>query len=221
VDFIKLHLKETDIFCFQEVFEMVEGVPPRIKGSVRLTILSELYTILHEFELFTMPSQIFEGCSETLTIFVRKGIAAKDGGIPVYKHEGGTVNLQYACFSINNKKYTVCNFHGYWSPTGKGDLPGRFEQTKSIKEFLDSIDGEKILCGDFNMLPSNLCLSTLKLGMRDLITEYGIRSTRSGLYEGFERFADFIFVSKGVKVGGFSVTENVVSDHLPLMLEFF
>lgn len=56
--------------------------------------------------------------------------------------------------------------------------------------------------------------------MHNLISEYNVTSTRSSLYTKEEKFADYTFISKGIAVQGFRVLQDVVSDHLPLLLEF-
>ena len=56
--------------------------------------------------------------------------------------------------------------------------------------------------------------------MRNLIKEYRITSTRSHFYESDVRFADYVLVSPEIKVRDFRVLDDVVSDHLPLYVEF-
>jgi endonuclease/exonuclease/phosphatase (EEP) superfamily protein YafD len=48
---------------------------------------------------------------------------------------------------------TVVNFHGLWNGKGKTDTPDRIAQSQNILRFLEGVDGEIILCGDFNLLP--------------------------------------------------------------------
>jgi endonuclease/exonuclease/phosphatase family metal-dependent hydrolase len=93
-------------------------------------------------------------------------------------------------------------------------------QTKNIKAFLDSCSGEKILCGDFNLKPSTKSLAILEKGMRNLIKDYRIDSTRTLIYDKPERFADYVLVSPGIKVKSFDVLDDTVSDHSPLVLDF-
>ena len=50
--------------------------------------------------------------------------------------------------------------------------------------------------------------------------EFGVGATRTRLYAGAERHADYVFVSPGVAVSDFRVLPDEVSDHAPLMLEF-
>ncbi len=57
-------------------------------------------------------------------------------------------------------------------------------------------------------------------GLRNLIKEYGITSTRTSFYTKPEKFADYMLVSPGVEVKDFKVLPDEVSDHSPLYLEF-
>ncbi len=56
--------------------------------------------------------------------------------------------------------------------------------------------------------------------MRNLVKEFGVKSTRSKLYTKPVKFADYILVSNDVKVNKFDVINMEVSDHLPLFLDF-
>jgi endonuclease/exonuclease/phosphatase family metal-dependent hydrolase len=57
-------------------------------------------------------------------------------------------------------------------------------------------------------------------GLKNLVAEFGVVSTRTSLYARPERFADYVFVSPGVDVFAFRVLRDEVSDHAPLMLQF-
>ncbi|MGH7175090.1 MAG: endonuclease/exonuclease/phosphatase family protein, partial [Minisyncoccia bacterium] len=56
-------------------------------------------------------------------------------------------------------------------------------------------------------------------GMRNLIEEYKITSTRTSFYDETEKFADYAFVSPEAKVLDFKVLPEEVSDHAALYLE--
>jgi endonuclease/exonuclease/phosphatase family metal-dependent hydrolase len=60
----------------------------------------------------------------------------------------------------------------------------------------------------------------LEDGMRNLIREYKITSTRTSFYPKTEKFADYFFVSPEVQVNDFQVLPDEVSDHAPLLLSF-
>jgi endonuclease/exonuclease/phosphatase family metal-dependent hydrolase len=85
---------------------------------------------------------------------------------------------------------------------------------------MDVTKGKKILCGDFNLLPNTESIAMLEKGMKNLVKEYGITSTRSHHYTKEHKFADYIIVSTDIKVANFEVLQEPVSDHLPLLLEF-
>ena len=123
-------------------------------------------------------------------------------------------------FVHNNKTYTVFNLHGLWTSGGKTDTPSRIEQSEKVKAFVDKAEGGKILCGDFNLLPHTRSIEILESNLRNLIKEYGVTSTRSELYTKPERFADYTMVSKEINVHNFKVMPEVVSDHIPLLLDF-
>jgi endonuclease/exonuclease/phosphatase family metal-dependent hydrolase len=76
------------------------------------------------------------------------------------------------------------------------------------------------LCGDFNLQPETKSLAILEKGMRNLIKEFNIDTTRNYLYDHKEKYADYFLVSPEVKILSFKVIDTLVSDHLPLVLEF-
>ena len=107
-----------------------------------------------------------------------------------------------------------------WNGLGKNDSSERITQSKKIKTFVDSINTPIILCGDFNLKPNTESIKIIKNSIQDLIADYGITSTRSSLYLKDEKFADYIFSSNDVIVKEFKILQEIVSDHLPLLLEF-
>jgi len=229
INFLKERAKNVDIFCFQEVFNNPPGVPSRVqtKKIPILNIYSDLKELLPEFNDHIHPTQ--EG-EESLAMFIKNTLPIDIvGEIFVYRWKNAMegndastygINIEYFQTHQGDKKYTVCNLHGHWTPQYKGDNPARIEQSKNIKKFLDEIDGKKILCGDFNVAPETKSMDILEGSMKNLIKENGVTSTRSHYYPGEIKFADYILVSPDIQVKEFKVLQDVVSDHLPLYLEF-
>ncbi len=87
-------------------------------------------------------------------------------------------------------------------------------------KFVRSIEHRKILCGDFNLRPDTKSMSILERELKNLIKDYKITSTRSKLYTKEEKYADYILTSHDLKLINFKILDEVVSDHLPLLLEF-
>ncbi len=76
------------------------------------------------------------------------------------------------------------------------------------------------MCGDFNLLPDTQSIQILEdTGLRNLIKETGVTSTRTSHYTKPEKFADYAFVSKNLNIKEFKVLPDEVSDHSPLCLE--
>jgi endonuclease/exonuclease/phosphatase family metal-dependent hydrolase len=84
-----------------------------------------------------------------------------------------------------------------------------------------------IVCGDFNLRPDTESLKQIETsvpGIKNWISLTGAVSTRSQYYPKPEKFADYIFTSPGIEVCRFEVLsgeQDQISDHLPLLLEFY
>jgi len=228
VDFLKRH-QDVDIFCFQEVFNTERELEREaIKESVK-NIFSQIAKVL--------PNHCGYFCSEQDddegdAMFMHKSlIVVEDDHIFIHrwrnamdmsKGEDGRMLgriLQYIQLNWGGKHLTVAHMHGLWNGQGKTDSDDRLAQSKRVKDFLDKQDGAKVLVGDFNLLPETKSIQMLEDGIRNLIKDFGITSTRSSLYEKEERYADYAFVSPDVKVKTFAVLPDTVSDHSPLYLE--
>lgn len=225
-DFLTARAPETDIFCLQEIFHNAAHPRPEL-GPVRPELFRDIENILHGHIGFYAPSQTDD---EGLAIFVKHGLPVTcEGDVFVHRHlnamennDGRTLgrNLQFVEFSMEGDTHTIINFHGMWTGGGKGDTPERIEQSRKLRAFMDAAPGRRILVGDFNLEPQTESMNILRDGMRDLIIENGIVSTRSHHYTKPVKFADYCVVSPDVVVEEFQVLQDPVSDHLPLSLRF-
>lgn len=227
IEFLKKYSREIDIFCFQENFDNPPGHGSTIQPEKRQDIDQDIRKILNDFNGWLAPMQDRE---ESPAMYVRKNISIQNRGEEfVYRWKNAMVggdastygiNIQYAQIERDRKQYTICNMHGHWTPNFKGDNEARLEQSRNVVRFLDQISGPKILCGDFNMNPDTESMKILEEKMRNLIKEYGVTSTRSRFHDYGSQFADYIMISSEIIVKDFKVIQDVVSDHLPLLLEF-
>jgi endonuclease/exonuclease/phosphatase family metal-dependent hydrolase len=228
--------RDADIFCLQEVwsapYEFLEGHAAgglAIKNSNVMTRgMQEISGLLDQHARYFKPHYLD---NYGLMMLLKKDINIREeGDVFVYKERGslpeGDVgnharNIQYAAFTTPRGERTVINFHGLWNGKGKGDSDERLHQSDRIIQFLKTISSPYILCGDFNLLPETDSLKRLEAcGLRNLIKEYGITSTRTSLYEKEHKFADYVLVSEGIEVKDFRILQHEVSDHSPLYLEF-
>ena len=220
LDFFRKY-KDVDVFCLQEIskvpFENFEG------------LLQEISEALSGHQSYFHTQYLDHYGLQTL---VKKNFAVtEDGEVYVYKYKGyipeGDVgnharNIQYITLNLKDGPITIINFHGLWDEKvqGKIDTADRINQSKKIVEFVESLSNGFILCGDFNLLPDTESIAILeKAGLRNLIKEYGVTSTRTSFYTKPEKYADYIFVSQGIDVKTFKVLPEEVSDHSALFLE--
>jgi exonuclease III len=237
IEFISKYSKNTDVFCFQEVFST--GTKRRlIDKFYRANIFKEIQKTLPEHKGYFAPIQKNFGFkSHTdfditwgIALFIRKIINVKEikdffifGKRDGVKNDPATLprNLQYARISHHGKKYLIAHFHGLFNGKDKLDSPDRIRQSMKVKNFLDKEKGKKILMGDLNLHPETDSLHILEKGMINLIKEKRVKTTRSGLYpySKQDKFADYTLVSKDILARHFSVPKVRVSDHLPMILE--
>ena len=229
MEFIKKYSSDTDIFCFQEVFNNATAIRP-ILGNARPKLFSELNSLLLNFNgYYSTPVEHDVG---GLAIFIKKTfVVTRINDVIIFPELNKTENendanyfsmgrnLQFIEFYYSEKKYTIFNFHGMWIAKGKLDSDRRIEQSRRIRKFFDESIGAKILCTDLNVKPNTKSLGILKEGNRDLIQEYGVTSTRSSLKNRPE-IVDYVITSPEVEVERFEVLKDEVSDHLQLLMEF-
>lgn len=241
--FLREQASATDVFCFQEVFDS-PAAGRTVRWGGRADIFSDLKAALPEFTpYYAVSARNYDGdeytdfdLSHGNAIFARKRISVSSSGDFFISDEGMPSpdrphafphKLQYVRLESNGAEYIAANVHGVAYPGSKRDTPERIKQSQKIVEFLNGERGEKILGGDFNLLPDTESIRMIeRAGMRNLVKEYGITTTRTmlsyGQYPESDRqyFADYAFVSTGVQVKDFTVPQIEVSDHLPLILEF-
>ena len=130
-------------------------------------------------------------------------------------------NLQYISFVSRGNNFLICNFHGLWNGINKLDSEDRIKQSENIIKFLnDRSEFSKVLCGDFNLLPDTKSIRMFEeAGLRNLIREFGVTSTRTSFYTKLVKFAGYVFISNEVRLKDFKVLPDEVSDHSPLLIE--
>jgi endonuclease/exonuclease/phosphatase family metal-dependent hydrolase len=234
LDFFRKH-NDVDIFCLQEVWEGGEDYAPKWStgiDAIDTKLVTNISHVLKDYNCFFRPHYMdWYG----LAIYAKKSLnIQEEGDIFVFKDredafkddEGGTAinharNLQYLNIETPKGLRTIANFHGLWNAKNKEDNEERFAQADNVSNFLKGVKNPHVLCGDFNLLPESKTFKQLEaLGMKNLIKEFGVTSTRSSHYKKPVRFADYTLVSNGIKVNDFKVLPDEVSDHLAMYLDF-
>ncbi len=221
--------QDIDIFCLQEIYH--NGDKEKLDEKYvkyQLNLFSDIQKVLPEHQgFFSLQSLECYG----LAIFLKKGIEVLEEGERFvyktrnFKPDGITSfharSIQYLKVRKAAHAFYVINFHGLWNGGGKLDSADRLEQSKKMLEFTKELRSDYILCGDFNLAPATESLKMIeKSPVRNLIKEYKVTSTRTHHYTKPEKFADYVFVTKGISVKDFKVLPDVVSDHSPVFMEF-
>lgn len=223
-----------DVLCFQEVFSSRERT--ECGKEARANLFSELERVLVGYVGLYAVSDVGKDFGGGVdfhleygqAMFVRRSIPVVEQGSVILLDEEEARRLgemarvmQYVRLGVDGGSVMVCNLHGLWNRGPKTDSPERLVQAYRIKNFLQGVSGRVVVCGDFNLLPDTESLAVVGEGLRNLVVEYGIMSTRSSFYsKKWPQFADYVFVSSDVRVKNFEVLQDQVSDHLPLFLEF-
>lgn len=233
LDFFRAH-KEVDIFCLQEA---LSAPYPEVETAGGQTMnhddlmtegVQQISEALPNHTSYFKPHYLD---NYGLLFMVNNELKIIDEGEHfVHKYKGyipkGDVghharNLQYITYKSGLGTQTILNFHGLWNGEGKTDTSDRLAQSANILDFAQALNNPIVLVGDFNLLPDTQSLKLLEdAGMRNLVTEFEITSTRTKLYTGKEPFADYALVSSEIQVNDFRVLADQVSDHSPLFLDF-
>lgn len=226
-DFFSSYRCKVDLFCLQEVFN--NGVTNRkIYSEAKMDIADDIGSALINYSSHFAPTQSNDEC---LACFVsNKCEVKKEESVFVFRWLDALIpgdaktlgrNIQSLQIESEGKSLAVINFHGLWNGQGKGDSEDRISQSQKIIDYLKTLNCEYVLCGDFNLLPDTRSLKMLEeFGLRNLISEYEITSTRTSFYKPNVRHANYVFVSSGIKVNNFEVLPEEVSDHNALLLDF-
>lgn len=217
--------RDTDIFCLQEVYSNAHHTLNDKEKEIGLNIFADLQKLLpNHYAIFKPAVENVYG----LALLIKNNIdIIGEGDINIHQkqHYPGIGlnhdrNLQWMECKINQKLYSILNVHGLWNGKGKNDTPERINQSQRIRQFMDTINTPKILCGDFNLRPDTESIKILEQGMINLITTHNIRSTRTHFYTKEEKYADYILTSPEIIINNFKVMDDEVSDHAALFLDF-
>jgi hypothetical protein len=199
LDFVREQAAGTDLFCFQEMLDGPELVP--LACGFRTTLLREIADALPDFAgafdpVVAWDQPVAGGHSIRvpfgLAMFARRSLPVLDRRAEqIIEHQDSldavpglhpiTRWLQLTELRVPDGSLLIGNYHGIARPGSKLDSDERLEQSRAIRRVLDAHRGPVVLVGDFNLLPDTESIRLLEAGLRNLVIERGIPSTRSRL----------------------------------------
>jgi endonuclease/exonuclease/phosphatase family metal-dependent hydrolase len=231
-NFIESRKNEIDIFCFQEIYKQNQNSQAFVQVSgreVKHDLFEQIRNSLenHNYEFCDVLEERYGIATyinkkievlEKGDILIAKGNWEESNDVENRDHDR---KLQWFDLLVKGSRLRIMNTHFTHRPEGKSDSEKRLNQSKIVVDLIESFDGPQIIVGDFNLLPNTQSMQMLEdIGLKNLIKEYNIISTRTELYKKTLKFADYIFCSPEIIVRDFKVLADVVSDHNPLYLEF-
>jgi endonuclease/exonuclease/phosphatase family metal-dependent hydrolase len=128
-------------------------------------------------------------------------------------------NFVHVVTEIEGKAVNFLTHHGYHVPDHKNGTTETLAQMQQLGSYIEELSGPVILTGDFNLAPHSESLEVINRLLTNLPVKHHLRTTRNSLTHKTE-VCDYIFVNDAITVKNFLVSEEIVSDHKALLLDF-
>jgi endonuclease/exonuclease/phosphatase family metal-dependent hydrolase len=235
VDFIKS--EQPDIICMQEVFNSPTDVPlPNNQFNIGSAVKAASGL---EYEFFAMTESVDVAGHEVPfgnAIYSRYPILGHETCAcgRVVRHidndnspglgEHQPRNAQIVKLDIDGQNLIVVNYHGYLA-RGTGERFGDRFSEENMQKVADGLrkfaDQPIILVGDLNVISESQTMRVFDGWLDDLTAKNHTKTTLSPIHRYNEPVScDHILVNEQIRVDNFGVKDVVVSDHLPLVMEF-
>ena len=128
--------------------------------------------------------------------------------------------LQVIELDVNGTALHILNHHGYWTRDAMGDSVS-VEKMQIVADTVKELgDVPVILAGDFNVVPNSPAMRVFDGLLTDLAATHNVKTTLSPLRNLHDIPCDHIMINRHIIERDFRVENDVVSDHLAVILEF-
>jgi endonuclease/exonuclease/phosphatase family metal-dependent hydrolase len=227
-----LAAEQPDIVCLQEVYSSAEQLP----GWNSFSGLEAIRAQFPEYHCFFAPVSAHSVMGKR--VVYGNAILSR---LPVGEEQIGFTNGEYVddldkqyLDNIRNyqtctitlpdgKKLSVVNHHGYWdkNPLGTHETIASMEIAKQAAQALPN---PVIMTGDLNVTDESPAMRVFDGFLEDLTTTRGVKTTLTQLARAFDNNnmvpCDHILVSPEVVVQNFTVSDEIMSDHKAVILDF-
>ncbi len=126
-------------------------------------------------------------------------------------------NLQHVAIDNGGKPLHILNHHGHHIRQHKNGDDETMRQCGIIADYIKNLEGEVVLCGDFNLAPESESVAKLNAILTNHCLEAGSTTTRTPLTHKTE-VCDYIFTTPSLQTSGFAVLPDIASDHAALVI---
>jgi endonuclease/exonuclease/phosphatase family metal-dependent hydrolase len=130
------------------------------------------------------------------------------------------INLQIVQIEEGGHTWTIANHHGHHEPDPDGNedsIRAMARVAEVLKEYVTA--APLVLCGDLNVQPTSPVMRVFDGWLDDVITKSGAISTLTGINVARDIVCDHILINDKVNVRHFNVSDEIVSDHCPVVIE--
>jgi len=225
-----INQQNADILCLQEVFSSTTD-----KNFLKNVNFNSLESILENTDyayLYFEPAFSFSSMGESieygnailsrLPILERRVVFTSGQYTKLSNWEEYSRNNRNAVMVkvlIDKKHVWIVSHHGFHElePLGSEDT---VRSMSKLSSSLKKIQEPLILAGDLNVIDQSPAMRVFDNWLRDLTAEFKITDTLSQFGKVRNVPCDHILVSSGINVNAFEVSEEIVSDHAALILDF-
>ncbi len=222
---------QPDIISLQEAFssEQEVAVPDRMLNCFELIqqqsgLAYSFFSPTYAADYATVNAKFGNGIisrfplADTKTIFIN-GSYTPDYNPSTYIDGNNIRNLQIATVQAEQQAFVLANHHAYWLPDPLGDAVS-LESMKRVKQNLETVSLPLIFAGDLNVRPESPSMRVFDGFLEDLTATHKLPTTLSSLGKAKNVACDHVLISPAITVNNYGVRDELVSDHLAIVLDF-
>lgn len=220
--------EKPDILTVQEVFRGGQGVKFPDNMFTIFEQLSDLFAFsdfspAHSTQIAHSSVEMGIATFSNYPITARRDFFTSGqyvGDLTQESHVENSRTLQIIKLDINGTALHILNHHGYWTRDPMGDDVS-VEKMQIVAGTVKELGNVPIiLAGDFNIVPSSPAMRVFDGLLTDLTATHNVKTTLSPLRNLHDIPCDHIMINRYIIEQNFRVGNDVVSDHLPVILEF-
>lgn len=217
-----LEREQADVVCFQEAVNIPGGEGFLIKGIEEITEQAGypnlVFNAQHSFKLMRRTASFGLAILSKLPLIETHEFFTRlehQDDFDILEDDYNIRSLQMIAVEEGERRVHILNHHGHHVPDHKHGNEETLRQCQMIVDYIDTLSGPVVLCGDFNLAPNSESLQLINQKLINHAKERGALTTRTILTKKTE-VCDYIFTSPNLTVTDFQILDDIASDHMAL-----